>query len=51
MYLNNNNDMIGIINISGYCDFDWGGNLDDRKLIIGYCVLINNNLISWNIKK
>lgn len=39
------------IKITGYCDSDWGGDQIDRKSTTGYCVFINNNLISWNTKK
>jgi hypothetical protein len=34
-----------------YCDADWGGDLLDRKSTTGYCIFINNNLVSWNVKK
>lgn len=39
------------MSIVAYCDADWGGDLDDRKSTTGYCVFVNNNLISWNTKK
>jgi hypothetical protein len=35
----------------GYSDADWGGDRSDRKSTTGFCVLLNNNLISWNTKK
>ena len=49
MYENNNDS--DIINMSGYCDSDWDGDLDDRNSTTGYCVFVNINLISWNTKK
>lgn len=39
------------VNIEGYCDADWGGDLDDRKSTTGYCVFINGNLVSWYTHK
>lgn len=39
------------VTITGYCDADWGGDRADRKSTTGYCVFVNNNLISWNTKK
>ena len=44
---NNNNDTT----ITAYCDADWGGDKVDRKSTTGYCVYVNDNLISWNTKK
>ncbi|XP_016172783.1 uncharacterized protein LOC107615196 [Arachis ipaensis] len=32
-------------------DADWGGNLEDRKSISGFCVYLGNNLISWKNNK
>jgi len=46
-----NNDNTNELIITGYCDADWGGDKNDRKSTTGYCVFINNNLISWNTKK
>ena len=40
-----------ILNIEGYCDADWGGDIDERKSTTGYCVYLNNNLICWNTHK
>jgi hypothetical protein len=45
--LNNNNN----INIRAYCDADWGGCVDDRKSTSGFCIFVNNNLVSWATKK
>jgi len=41
----------GNAQIFGYCDVDWVGSLMDRRFIIGYCVLLGGNVISWKIKK
>ena len=35
------------VKISAYCDADWGGDWDDGKSTTGYCVFINDCLISW----
>jgi len=45
----NDNDNSEIV-ITAYSDADWGGS-EDRKSTTGYCVFINDNLISWNTKK
>jgi hypothetical protein len=37
--------------LTGYCDSDWGGDIDDRKSTSGYTIMLNNNLISWNSKR
>jgi hypothetical protein len=39
------------VELTGYCDADWGGDLIDRKSTTGYCTFLNNNLISWASKK
>ena len=39
------------VTVTGYCDSDWGGDLVTRKSTTGYCVFVNNNLVSWNTKK
>jgi hypothetical protein len=33
--------------ISGYCDADWGNDLDTRRSITGYVTLVNDNPVSW----
>ena len=40
-----------IYTLNGYCDADWGGNLDDRRSTTGYIVTLNNCIISWNSKR
>lgn len=33
--------------ISAYSDADWASNIEDRKSIFGYCILVGRNLVSW----
>ena len=40
---NNNNNTL-----KGYCDSDWGGDINTRRSTSGFIFLYNNNLISWN---
>ncbi|XP_025648306.1 uncharacterized mitochondrial protein AtMg00810-like [Arachis hypogaea] len=37
--------------ILAFADSDWGGDLEDRKSITGFCVYLDNNLISWKSSK
>jgi hypothetical protein len=37
--------------IYGYCDADWGSDIDDRRSITGYCFMLANGAISWQSKK
>jgi hypothetical protein len=39
------------VEITGYCDSDWGGDKSDGKSTTGFCTKINGNLISWQTKK
>ena len=47
----NNNNNKNIINVKAFCDADWGGDHEDRKSTTGYCVFINDNVVSWNTQK
>ena len=35
----------------GYCDADWGNNIDDRKSYTGYTFVIAGGAVSWQVKK
>jgi hypothetical protein len=37
--------------LSGYCDADWAGDLDERKSTTGYAFYLGGGLISWNSKR
>jgi hypothetical protein len=41
------------VEVTGYCDADWGGhkNEENKKSTTGYCVFMNGNLISWRTHK
>ena len=39
------------VELAGYSDSDWAGNLDDRKSTTGYVFNIGSGPISWNSKK
>lgn len=34
-----------------YCDSYWTSYLDDKKSILGFCVFVGCNLVSWKSKK
>jgi hypothetical protein len=48
-YRNDQND--NEIELTGYCDADWAGDVDDRKSTTGYVIKINDCLINWVSKK
>ncbi|KAK8951274.1 hypothetical protein KSP39_PZI003194 [Platanthera zijinensis] len=39
------------LNIEGYTDADWAGNLMDRKSTSGYFTFVGGNLVTWRSKK
>ena len=39
------------VELAGYFDYDWAGNLDDRKSITRYMLNIGSGPISWSSKK
>jgi len=43
-------DIFDVI-LVGYLDFDWAGNLDDRRSITGYAFSIGFRVIAWSSKK
>ncbi|RVW78272.1 Retrovirus-related Pol polyprotein from transposon RE1 [Vitis vinifera] len=36
---------------SGFCDADWGSDVDDRRSTSRHCVFLGKNLVSWSSKK
>ncbi|RVW85752.1 Retrovirus-related Pol polyprotein from transposon TNT 1-94 [Vitis vinifera] len=39
------------LNIEGYTDADWAGNISDRKSTSGYFTFVGRNLVTWRSKK
>ena len=39
------------IQLTGYCDSDWAGDIDTRKSVTGYVLTIAGTAISWYTKK
>ena len=39
------------LTVTGYADSDWGSDTDDRKPYLGWCVLLDGNLVLWKTKK
>jgi hypothetical protein len=39
------------LDLTGYCDADYAGDLDTRKSTTGYVFVINGGAISWNSKR
>jgi hypothetical protein len=41
----------GGIELVGYSDADWAGDIDSRRSTSGYCFMLGSSLISWKSKK
>ena len=39
------------VNLAGFSEADWAGNVDDKKSTSGRCFYVGNNLVSWHSKK
>ena len=39
------------VELTGYSDFDWVGNLDDQRSTTGYVFSIGSGVVLWNSKK
>jgi len=39
------------LDLCAYCDADLNGDPDNRKFTTGWCIFLNNSLISWKSKK
>lgn len=39
------------LNVEGYTDADWAGNILDRKSTSGYFTFVGGNLVTWRSKK
>ncbi|MFV0960669.1 Ty1/Copia family ribonuclease HI, partial [Klebsiella pneumoniae] len=37
--------------ISTYTDADWGGDLDERRSVSGYCVFLDSNRVCWSSRR
>jgi hypothetical protein len=37
--------------LTGYCDADWGSDIDDRRSVTGYAFILAGAAISWQAKK
>ncbi|GAB2283721.1 hypothetical protein Dimus_039621 [Dionaea muscipula] len=40
-----------VLNIVGYCDSDWAGDVDERKSTTGFVFMVGSTAISWASKK
>ncbi|PKU87980.1 Retrovirus-related Pol polyprotein from transposon TNT 1-94 [Dendrobium catenatum] len=41
----------GSLELTTYCDADWASDATDRKSITGFCTFLDNNILSWSVKK
>ena len=41
----------GHLNVAGYIDADWAGNITDMKSTLGYFTSMGGNLVTWRSKK
>lgn len=39
------------MSLTGFSDFNWAGNADDRKSTTGECFYVGANLVAWMSKK
>ncbi|KAL5559983.1 hypothetical protein UlMin_036194 [Ulmus minor] len=39
------------LNLTRFCDADWGNDLCDRRSTTGYCIFLGRNVVSWSSKK
>ena len=39
------------LDVSGYTDSDWAGNITDRRSTSGYFTFVGGNLVTWKSKK
>ncbi|MFV0960769.1 Ty1/Copia family ribonuclease HI, partial [Klebsiella pneumoniae] len=39
------------LELIAYTDVDWGGDPDERRSVLGYCVYIGHNVVTWSSKK
>lgn len=39
------------LDIEGYIDANWAGNISDRKSTLGYFTFVGGNLVTWRSKK
>jgi len=39
-------NILGVVDLIGYCDLDWVSCLMNRRSITGYCFLFGRNIIS-----